>query len=393
MGKSKNLIILLISIIIALGIFFGMGEIYARFIAKKPYLSGLVSPNSVFHHMPPPYYKYTMRSEDDYDTSFETNNRGMRGPWDYVYAKDKDVFRIAVLGDSFVFGVGVPVEETACYLLEKALNKDGGRRYQVYNFGVYSFSPVLEYIYVKREIVKYDPDLVILMLDISDVQDDYFYEPHIVRTPSGEITGCDPFMVNGRPDIWAICMKYSRFSYFLDQKIIQSLRKIATIGFVDYYSNKFKGIRNKTEILLNKDIDNIYFDKLMLVREGKNKAVVKRHWDRTAEYLLMIKETLGKRGMRLALVVYPYGHQAGKDQWAKGRGYWALEKGKMYDADEGFSIVKEFAAANNIDYLDMSKAFIANNSEPLYFNNDGHWNKRGNEVASSALAGSGIINR
>ena len=66
--------------------------------------------------------------------------------------------------------------------------------------------------------------------------------------------------------------------------------KIKTIGLKNYMTNKFRGKRNKTEILINKDIDNIHFDKFTMFREGKNKEVVMRHWNRTAKYLKMIKK-------------------------------------------------------------------------------------------------------
>jgi hypothetical protein len=334
-----------------------------------------------------------MQSPGDFDVSFTANNRGMRGPADYIYEKPEGVFRIAVLGDSFTFGVGVASEETASAVLEKLLNAQAGssKTYQVYNFGVNSYSPILEYIYIKKEIVKYKPDLVILMLDISDPYDDYIYEPHIVCGPDGDIIGCDPFKLRGRPDIKALLMRHSRLFYILDQKLFQSFRKMKAIGFINYFTNKFKGIRNKSEILTNKDIDNISFDKFIIAREGKNKDVVMRHWARSAGYIAMIKKYLDERGIRFMLVSYPYGHMVGQDQWAKGRAYWGFERGRVYGASEAYSLIEEFARKNKIGLINLYKPLEAKKDEPLYFDSDGHWTGRGQEVAASAIFDSGIF--
>jgi len=385
MKGKNNIPVIVISCLAGLILFLAAGEIYTRLTYKQSYLAGFMVEDPVFHHLPPPHYRGGMYSEGDFDLFFVTNNRGMRGPGDYDYKKKDNVFRIAVLGDSFTFGVGVKEDETASYLLEKLLNGSGSGRYEVYNFGVNSYSPILEYIYLTKEAVRYDPDTVILMLDICDPQDDYLYEPHIVYGERGDILGCDPMRVNGKPDIEALCMKYSRLFYILDQKLFQSFRKIKTIGFRRYISNKFNGIRNKQEILLNRDIDNIYFDRFLMFREGKDRNIVMRHWERTAKYIVMIKGYLDERRIKFLLVTYPYGHQVGEGQWAKGRRYWGFEDNRVYDPKDGFAIIKGFAERNGIDLLNLYDAMAKNRKEKLYFNNDGHWTQKGQETAAKTI--------
>src|SRR3989338_879914 len=129
-------------------------EIGARLLYKESYLTGLLAASAVYHHIPIPRYRGRMTSAGDFDVAFTANNKGMRGPGDYEYKKGKDFYRIGLLGDSFPFGVGVKGEETAPYLLGEMLNGSGKGRYEVYNFGVNSYSPLLEYIYLKQEVVK-----------------------------------------------------------------------------------------------------------------------------------------------------------------------------------------------------------------------------------------------
>jgi len=393
-----------LGIIAGLILFLVVGKVYARLSYKESYLTGFTKVDPVFHHIPPPGYSGAMHSDGDFDINFTTNNRGMRGPGDYLYAKDPGTYRIAVMGDSFVFGVGVRAEETMSAELERLLNEqetalgatepgtaedalERGRKFQVYNFGVNSYSPVLEYIYLKKEVVKYDPDLVILMLDLCDVQDDYLYEDHIVYASDGAIEGCDPFRFRGGPDIGAILMHRSRLLFTLNEKLLQSIRKMKMLGIVRYITNKSRHIRNKTEILVNKDIDNIEFDRFILNREGKNESVVRRHWDRTAGYILMIKKLLDERNIRFMLVSYPYGFQVGKDEWAIGRKSWAFEEGRAYDATGVFVRIDAFAEDNGIGFISLYGAFLEHekNGEKLYFNRDGHWTKKGQSVAAEAI--------
>ncbi len=377
------LVILYVAVIAA--IIFMIGELYARHMYNFPGASGFMTRDPVFHHIPPPFCEGRMFSKGDFDLPFRLNNRGMRGPSDYQYEKSKDVFRIAVLGDSFTFGMGVDGNLTSSVILEKLLNSSDAKKYQVLNFGVCSYSPLLEYIYLTQEAIKYKPDLVVLMLDESDLQDDYFYEPHIVRDSGGNIVGCNIMVRNGRPDMWEWCLKHSRLLYILDQKMFESLRKIKAIGFGNYIMNKMKKKRNKQEIILNKDIDNIRFDKFIMYREGKNKDVVMRHWSRTAKYIRMIKDYLDRYGIKMVLVVYPYGNQVSESQWAEGRAYWAFERNKVFDPTEGFNTISEFAKENDIDFINLYGAFRAHKDEPLFFNTDGHWNARAHQVAAEAI--------
>jgi hypothetical protein len=114
--------------IFCLAFVFTAGEFYARVRHKKEYLTSNVGQDPVFHHIPRPYYSGRMQSEGDFDMEFTTNNKGMRSRSDYTYAKGEDVFRIALLGDSFAFGTGVTVDEVLSSRLEALLNGDGGFR-------------------------------------------------------------------------------------------------------------------------------------------------------------------------------------------------------------------------------------------------------------------------
>ena len=375
----------LLYIFILLVIFFFVAEKIACLKYEKSYLAVNVQPDKTFHHLLPPYTKGSMSSQGDFEDTYLTNNRGMRGPKDYAYAKSQSTFRIAVMGDSFTFGIGVKAEENYSSVLQRLLDQSAPGRYEVLNFGVSSFSPVLEYVYLKKEVIKYKPDLLILALDVGDIHDDYFYEQNLVYAPNGEIIACDPYMRGGRPDVWKILKKHSMLLTMVDEKVIESIRKANEIGIFRYFQNKKNKIRNKTIILTDPDLDNAYFDRFIFTRQGKNPTIVKKHWQRTAKYLAMIKKVCDENGIRFLLTSYPCGQDVGERQWAKGREYWGFLPGKVYDPGFAFSLIGAFSKENNIDFVSLLEPMRQNNHKTLYYNNDGHWTPDGQSVAAYTI--------
>jgi hypothetical protein len=77
----------------------------------------------------------------DFSVGIQTNSRGFRDR-EREPAKPGGVVRIALLGDSFVEALQVPLEKTAGQLLETRLNVahgDSKPRYEVLNFGISNY--------------------------------------------------------------------------------------------------------------------------------------------------------------------------------------------------------------------------------------------------------------
>lgn len=88
------------------------------------------------------------------------NSKGLRDR-EYPYAKPPGVKRILVLGDSYTWGYGVEDDAIFTEVLERRLAKDGAN-WEVLNSGVSGWGTDQEYLWFKREGVKYQPDLVIV---------------------------------------------------------------------------------------------------------------------------------------------------------------------------------------------------------------------------------------
>ncbi|MDQ8155463.1 MAG: hypothetical protein P3B98_12460 [Gemmatimonadota bacterium] len=87
---------------------------------------------------------------------------GWRSP-DVATPKPDDVYRILVLGDSFMAGLQVNDGETLARLLERRLGGAArGRRVEVVNFGVPSFGTDQQLIALREYGLALQPDLVVL---------------------------------------------------------------------------------------------------------------------------------------------------------------------------------------------------------------------------------------
>lgn len=96
------------------------------------------------------------------------NGKGTRGP-EFSDEKPAGTFRIAVLGDSVAFGLGVPVEDTFAMRLQELLRASGdGRRVEVLNFGVNGYGTVEELHLYEKRVKALSPDLVLVSFVLND---------------------------------------------------------------------------------------------------------------------------------------------------------------------------------------------------------------------------------
>ena len=110
-----------------------------------------------FRHFP--NKRVTWRSEGYSVSYFDAD--GMREPGLKI-EKPAGVYRIALLGDSMVEGLQVPIEQTFGKLVEKRLNGESNRSVEILNFANSGYSTVQEYLLLKEKVFKYHPDLVVL---------------------------------------------------------------------------------------------------------------------------------------------------------------------------------------------------------------------------------------
>jgi hypothetical protein len=96
------------------------------------------------------------------------NSQGLH---DYEYSRRKEpgTFRIVGVGDSSLFGWGVPFEDSGLKVLERRLNeKSRGRKFEVINFAVPGYNTAMEAETFVKRCLEYAPDLVLLNFNTND---------------------------------------------------------------------------------------------------------------------------------------------------------------------------------------------------------------------------------
>jgi hypothetical protein len=98
------------------------------------------------------------------------NQDGFRGP-DYVRPKPSGVFRVAVLGDSYVEAIQVPEDKTFTAVIGRRLSQCPrlkGKHVESMNFGVDGYGTAQELITLRRKVWQYSPDVVVLAIFLGN---------------------------------------------------------------------------------------------------------------------------------------------------------------------------------------------------------------------------------
>jgi len=163
---SANLALLCVSVLIAallleLGVVFIVGEQakFSRHVLGAPFGLRINEPNATYRH-----------KSADVTIRFKINGQGMRASCDYPYNKPLGVKRILSLGDSFTVGYEVDNNETFSSVIEREL-RSRGVAIEVLNAGVSGYSTAEECLYLERELLRYDPDLVLVSFFANDLVD------------------------------------------------------------------------------------------------------------------------------------------------------------------------------------------------------------------------------
>ncbi|MBN2503357.1 MAG: SGNH/GDSL hydrolase family protein [Anaerolineales bacterium] len=131
------------------------------FVQPDPYVGWIKVPN----------FEFVWAGNDvecvEYRVNVKTNSTGFRDV-EWELEKPDGTLRVAVIGDSFVEALQVPLEQTASKVLEKRLTEELNRpdvdKVEVMNVGASAYS-VAQYLMVYEEYVaQYHPDYVYIFL-------------------------------------------------------------------------------------------------------------------------------------------------------------------------------------------------------------------------------------
>ena len=318
----------------------------------------------VFDHWHVPNASETSRADTgEYSVHIRTNSHGMPG-LERSIDKGDGIYRIALLGDSFVEGFTTEEESTISALLEGLLNKSIDQKFEVLNFGCSSFSPSLEYYLLLDLAANFRPDMVVLMFHITDVTDDWRYEKKKALDLNGKAIGID-----GTKEKSAIYQIFEKSS--LLRTVVQKIKKLQKQGLMEESQSV--------------DLSESYY---AMFKDSYSPSDEKA-WELSKSYLKKIKDWSDEAGVPFLLVVIPVGPQVedvveGPDGRHVFPPAWRnLESVKMQE------ILQDWAREAGVDFVDLlhrAKIFKKQIKEGnLFYPMDQHFTATGNEIAADAI--------
>jgi hypothetical protein len=317
----------------------------------------------------------------EYSLTVKMNSRGLRDV-EHDYAKPPGVFRILLLGDSYMEGMQVRAEEIFPRVLEKAL-ANRGRRVEVINASAAEWGTDNELVWLREEGWKYSPDLVLLAFTTAnDVRNNSVdlnlrvpspnpYKPTFTLAPDGGLL-FHPMPELPPPPPPVPWWQHLRTGVFFANRLGISLAPPPPPPPADTVAKPLP------------PLSKVPTD--MLVYASPPFQQVENAWLVTRALILEVQKAAQQRGARFAMFSVD-------GPWAHYDDYWRLMT--MYDKtaqetwnrrtpnDTLASFVKEkgIAAVDLFDELEARKT-----AEPLYYRFDPHWTAAGHRVAADAVA-------
>jgi len=329
----------------------------------------------------------------DYGVLVRTNALGMRDrPHDPL--PGPGVFRIVVLGDSFMEAYQVPLEQSLPYLLQERL---ASRGVEVLNLGVGGYGTAQELLALEEEGLRYRPDLVVLAFYAgNDVQNNSHAieaalhgeeEPTTFARPYARASALDSELVWTPPDR-ARLEPYARRWRERKDSLLDALRRTLQPAMVAHLVEQATArLRSR---LGGKDAfdPQLLFGRLFLREVGDPEA--SRLWDEawmaTRRLLLEIDRVSHAAGARFAVLIVPTQFQVDPRALASVQ---AEYPGLDFDPLRINRELADFCADAGIPLLDPVDAFAREEAagRPMYYAlEDRHWNAAGQSLATDLLA-------
>ena len=137
---------------------------------------------------------------------YSVNSQGLRGE-EPAMPRPEETLRIAVAGDSFVFGWGVDDADTLPAAMERILKKGGlgHRDFETLNSGVPGFNVAQMKEYLLRKTLPLKPDLLVLVVSANDIVADYLHFDPLFQ---GLYTDFLPLPYGMKPFLWRTLVSY-----------------------------------------------------------------------------------------------------------------------------------------------------------------------------------------
>ncbi|MBD3155413.1 MAG: hypothetical protein GF368_02035 [Candidatus Aenigmarchaeota archaeon] len=356
--RIRNLGINLLLLLLSLTICFLVLEMGFRILLKNRATSGYwPEENTIFvpdlKRSMYPNITNLVKFSPEFSYNISTNSHGFRDT-EHELEKSNNTCRVLFLGDSSTFGYTVERNESFVRLFEKKLEDSSEKNVEVMNLGVGGFSTTEEYIVLEKYGIKYSPDVVIMVSTIGDFYDSLAYEKRSENPPETLI-----FKIYKKSRF--LNWLYWRFKFsMLGDKIL-----------------KFFGVSKFTINTMNFQAE--------LVKENYNSQMVNRSIELVEEAINDSNDLCEKEGCKFVVTYLPTAHQVDEKEREIFEEEFNLN-GTDYNMNSPQEILEKITNEKSITYLDFTKEIKELQRESnLYWETDGHFNKKGYRAFSNLL--------
>jgi phosphoribosylanthranilate isomerase len=292
----------------------------------------------------------------------KTNSVGMRD-YDHSLGKSPGVYRILVLGDSFMEANQVKFEDAFVSLLERQLGGVTGHSIEVVNASVSGWGTDDELMYLMREGLRYRPDLVLVGMtlhnDVQDNQDEEFHvftDGHLQENPRPEMS---------LGDFALLQMKEFLASHSHLYQVLLRAKRFSSV--------QQEGNRLSSHVA-------------SLIKKQPTPEVVQA-WDMTRHLFRKMKVESLKQGANVAVFLIPLWVQVSEERLKEFLTEHQLSI-EQIALDQPQSYMKAIGQEEQIEIIDLLPDFQRaekEDSQKLYLLDDGHWKAEGHRLAASVV--------
>lgn len=297
------------------------------------------------------------------------NSLGTRGPLPPV-KPEAGRRRILVLGDSFVYGQGVPVDDALPSVLQEKLQGP-----EVINAGIPGYTLGQEYVFYREVLRDLDPDLVLVGFFMNDLDETRTLD--VRRTPRGV-----PLVYSLQAD--APLRKERRSPSGIRSRLSTWLRSRSLLYTIARKRLDQLRVRQPHGEAPAGDDGPPEPPSYMHIFETDPSPDTIERWEQAWNTLDALQELVARDGGRMLVFYIPATWQISDQamsEWASyyGRDPAALDRGMPQ------AMLERWARRSGGLFVDLLPHFERHSGGDLYFPYDLHWTPGGHAVAAEAL--------
>lgn len=320
----------------------------------------------------------------DYDVEIITNSAGFHDV-EHSIEKVKGQYRIVVLGDSFIEGLQVPIENGFTRQLEVELQKKWrDRQVEVINLGLSGLGPAQYYHILKKKGLRYRPDIVIMVV----LPDNDFRDSHAGLSGSK----FKPYYsIDSNSDLQYLPPQVSRRSFvfrsFLKKSVLlQRVRKLIGNHPVESWLAQVGLLAPDEGIAEGDQLISIPLDWYVFVQDPPDPwpeayAITKRMIRESKT----LADTIGAK-----FVVMLIGSTAMiEDRWEESLQPYVGSAELSWNFNKPFHEIEQLGKETGFEVVNLVEPFrkdFERHQRSQSFPHDGHWNPQGHQLAAKIIS-------